>query len=240
MCAVRICCPRPECLEVLDRFESWRKEHLRDLELVSSEGESFKVHRVVIRVASQQFGAMLRSGFAHGGQASVPLPFSTSVVKAAIGFLYEGVVTIEYASIPELLQFAQKYELHPLRNGILSVFPEQMNASLCSSILTDCFAMQSKDLKNACKSYAIANFEACSSTDSFKLWPAALLLDLVESDLMVSREEDVLLAVLNWYAADPKTRKEVLQVVFRGVRLPHHWLDHLWQHYGILCFGRDP
>eukprot|EP00746_Dinoflagellata_sp_MGD_P007429 gnl/MRDRNA2_/MRDRNA2_114713_c0_seq1.p1 gnl/MRDRNA2_/MRDRNA2_114713_c0~~gnl/MRDRNA2_/MRDRNA2_114713_c0_seq1.p1 ORF type:complete len:247 (+),score=36.02 gnl/MRDRNA2_/MRDRNA2_114713_c0_seq1:93-833(+) len=246
MCAVRICCPRPDRLQVLDSLKTWSKEDLCDLELVSSEGDSFKVHRLVIRIASQPLGAMLQNaiGFDHGGQPSIPLPFSTIVIKAAIGFLYEGDVTIEYASVPELLKFAQKYELHSLRNDILSILPEQMTESLCSSLLADYSAMQSKhfnlDLRNACKSYAIANFEACSSTDSFKLWPAALLLDLVESGLMVSQEENVLLAVLSWYAADPRARKDVLQVVFRGVRLSHHWLEHLWQHYGIVCLGGDP
>ncbi len=102
-----------------------------------------------------------------------------------------------------------------MRAAIIDSMPDRLDASLCAYLLADCYYLRSQTLQDACKRYAISNFGACSTTAGFKLWPAAVLLDILESDLRVVREEDVLSAVLDWHATEPKERGAATQLLLR-------------------------
>eukprot|EP00971_Amphidinium_carterae_P258713 5134681-Amphidinium_carterae.2 len=155
-------------------------------------------------MASEPLSVMLSGDFAEAHQRDVWLESSPEAMRVFLVFLYNGESLVEPDAIPELLEFAHKWEVKAFQEALHEHLKKHMTPELCSALIVHERAPLSDDLDEMWERYALANFADCVKVDQFGSWPHWRLIGLLKSaDLMVSNEEEVLAAVVRWHQAAP-------------------------------------
>jgi len=198
----------------------FHQEHFCDVSLRSTDGETFKAHRLVLSMASDPLFAMLSGDFAEGHQSEVPFESSSETLGAFLEFLYNGSTKVKTNVIPELLRLVHQWEVQPLRSALNEQLLKHMTPELCSSLIIDCEALLVDDLDEMLERYVLQNFAACVKADQFGSWPLHRMIGLLRSDdLEVSNEEEVLAAVMHWHRTAPG-RDDATAALLQMVRFP--------------------
>ena len=103
---------------------------------------------------------------------------------------------------------AHMYGLPGLQRGLAAALPSQLSLTIAARVLLECHVLGEMDLEDVCEAYVAKEFEQFMKTEHLcKLAAHQLARLLQHSDLLVSREELVLQAVVQWYKSEPGQSK---------------------------------
>jgi len=211
--------PQTSKLALWDRLPH-HAQHFCDVSLRSTDGQSFKAHRLVLSMASDPLFAMLSGSFAEGQQSEVPFESSSEALSAFLQFTYEGQATVKKSVLPELLRLVHQWQVLPLQAALTELLVEHMTPDLCSSLIVDCEVLLVDELDEMLEKYVLNNFAACVKTEQFGSWPLHRMIGILRSDeLVIENEEEVLSAVMHWHRSEAD-RDDGTAALLQMVRFP--------------------
>ncbi|KAH1181858.1 kelch-like protein 33 [Mauremys mutica] len=188
---------------------------------LTTEGETFRAHRVALSCGCKYFRAMFCSGMREARQGAEPLPtlMAPADLRRLLPFAYSGTVAGSWAELLGAAETALQYQA----SGLLALCLEAMQRALSPARSLDLLAFaRAYDLRplgTATQAYALANFHGVARCPGFPALPLAELLALLGSDeLHVASEVEAFEAALRWLDADRPRRLPHAEAVLARVR----------------------
>ncbi|CAE8694186.1 unnamed protein product [Polarella glacialis] len=199
---VRLTSPRPTQLTQWERLEAFRKEGiLCDLCVKSSDGKEFRVHAVVLALASEKLRKQLEQAGNGGASRELAAGIPGDALAAVLDFVYSGEARVDARMVPEVARMARRWELTVLQETLVSSLSGE-DGTLTPEVVAGLFALGEpfgEQLGAAARAFVLANFSACAQTEPFFRWPQKVLEHLLKSDhLVVASEEEALTLVARW------------------------------------------
>ncbi|KAM4736794.1 kelch-like protein 10 [Anableps anableps] len=201
--------------------------------VIRVDGGEFYVHKVVLCKCSPYFRALF-SHWSTPDCVTFDIPgVSTSLMCLIIEFAYTGNVPLTRQNAQELFIVADRYNMTDLLQACSDFLEKQLSPLNCLSIwmLTDTFYHPA--LREKAKLYALSHFEEVVDTCAdFLLLSANQLVQIIESDLLIVKQEKIVYkAILKWIAHAPEERKGHSSLLFSKIRLawisPKYLIEHV-------------
>jgi len=198
---------------------------LTDLTIVV-EGRNFPVHRVVVAASSPYFRALLTNAMAESFVSSVELKqVSVEAFEEILNFMYTGEATISsLLHAVELLAAAEQFCMRDLSNITFQAVKDQATVSDYPELLAEGRRFGLRDLEGFASARCHETFEQLVLTHSFLRLPPTLMLELLESEFLLTKDEEVVVSsAVAWVealaceAGNP-ARVEVWPEVFKRLR----------------------
>jgi len=210
----------------------WREGLLLDCE-VHVEERSFRAHRLVLVSSSEYMRGCFCSGLSETASASVTLEdMPSAVFEAILTWMYDAVVEVEEALLPELLSAAVRLQVQELPDDLDQLLVERLTAAnaVGAWILAD--SLMRPAVVEAAKKLVLESFGQAAASDDFTRLPVAALESLLSSDeLVVKDEAECFRALTRWLAAQqPAAAAEIQARLLGCVRFDLMSHDFVQQH----------
>lgn len=180
----------------------WRNEQLCDAEIVSSDGQVFKAHRLVLISASDYMKALLAEDrFKDSADCPINLPdVSSRAVKSILEWMYGCGTRIKSTSDGiELLEAASMLQCNALMEQVDSSLHDSINGKNCIEIWSLGDRLHLDKLVKKSREVAAANFSKLVQSENFVNMEFDHLLSLIKEDgIQVKSEQFVYKATLKW------------------------------------------
>lgn len=218
-------------------IDMWRNEQLCDAEIVSSDGQSFKVHRLVLASSSDYMNALLAEDrFKDSADCPINLPdVPADMVRAILNWMYGCEYKVRNTAMAIcLLEAASWLQCKALIDQVEDKLCNLISAEYCVDLWALGDRLSRTRLAKKAEEVARASFDDLAKSDSFVDIEFDRLLSLVKANqLQVSKEQEVYEAVLKWAKANTEKGScniaEVEQL-FACVRIPHIDKEFLSKH----------
>lgn len=194
---LRLSVPRSDQLSQWGGLAALRQDNcLCDVVLRGGVGEGIPVHAVVLALVSPKLRREFKAAAAKPSQPlELEIDAPPEALRAVLDYVYEGSAQVAPSAAPHVLRVARHWELTALQEALTSAVLENLTAEIAAGLfaLGEPFGEQ---LGAAARTYVLSNFVACSETQAFGRWPAAVLEHLLRSDDLATGTEEVALACL--------------------------------------------
>ena len=209
------------CVEIMKRLDIQRRnEHLCDVILEVGEDQArLKAHRNVLCAASPFFYNALNTEMKEKEEGVIRLKdTSKALMERVLEYFYTGHVDISDNNAFELMAVADYFLMTSLKVLSSKFIQETLCASNSIMAYYSSVKYQCSDLREAAKSFILANFMAVSKSDDFLNLNLEQVEEWISSDeIIIKGEKEVFMAILIWTEHNIE-RKQSFYDLFRHVR----------------------
>ena len=209
------------CVQIMKRLDIQRRnEHLCDVVLEVGEGQArLKAHRNVLCAASPFFYNALNTEMKEKEEGVIRMKdTSKALMEEVLEYLYTGYVDINDNNAFELMAVADYFLITSLKVLSSKFIQETLCASNSIMAYYSSVKYQCSDLREAAKSFILANFMAVSKSDDFLNLNLEQVEEWISSDeVVIKGEKEVFMAILIWTEHNTE-RKQSFYKLFRHVR----------------------
>ena len=209
------------CVQIMKRLDIQRRnEHLCDVILEVGEDQArLKAHRNVLCVASPFFYNALNTEMKEKEEGVIRLKdTSKALMEEVLEYLYTGYVDINDNNAFELMAVANYFLITSLKLLSSKFIQDTLCASNSIMAYYSSVKYQCSDLREAAKSFILANFMAVSKSDDFLNLNLEQVEEWISSDeVVIKGEKEVFMAILIWTEHNTE-RKQSFYKLFRHVR----------------------
>lgn len=201
----------------------WEQGTLCDIG-IDVDGRSFKAHRIVLASSSEFMAALLcdTTRWSDSSGSSLSLPeLDPGAFSVILEWMYTGVASSCEDDLPDLLHAAAHLQTGPLQRDIERAAIDLLREGRQDPLLwwTIADALDMGTLRAESKSAALRQFESIAATEAFLQVPQDALVELLEDDRLVVKDERAALdAVLRWTRAHQPAVAH--QELLRRIRFP--------------------
>ncbi|EEB15831.1 conserved hypothetical protein [Pediculus humanus corporis] len=215
-------CSPDHCSVSLAAINRMRKNN-QLCDVVLRTGENLlPAHKVVLSSASPYFHAMFNDDLAEKLKTEITIQdIDASALKILVDFSYTGQVTITEENVQVLLPASSILQMLSVREACCKFLMRQLHPTNCLGIKSFADAHSCKELLKQSQRFALHHFQDVVSTEEFMLLPFNEIKDLISNtQLNITSEEKVFLAVLSWVRHDLSSREKYISELMKHVRLP--------------------
>ena len=209
------------CVQIMKRLDIQRRnEHLCDVILEVGEDQArLKAHRNVLCAASPFFYNALNTEMKEKEEGVIRLKdTSKALMEEVLAYLYTGYVDISDNNAFELMAVADYFLITSLKVLSSKFIQETLCASNSIMAYYSSVKYQCSDLREAAKSFILANFMAVSKSNDFLNLNLEQVEEWISSDeIVIKGEKEVFMAILIW-TEHTTERKRSFYNLFRHVR----------------------
>ena len=209
------------CVQIMKRLDIQRRnEHLCDVILEVGEDQArLKAHRNVLCAASPFFYNALNTEMKEKEEGVIRLKdTSKALLEEVLEYLYTGYVDINDNNAFELMAVANYFLITSLKLLSSKFIQDTLCASNSIMAYYSSVKYQCSDLREAAKSFILANFMAVSKSDDFLNLNLEQVEEWISSDeVVIKGEKEVFMAILIWTEHNTE-RKQSFYNLFRHVR----------------------
>ena len=209
------------CVQIMKRLDIQRRnEHLCDVILEVGEDQArLKAHRNVLCAASPFFYNALNTEMKEKEEGVIRMKdTSKALMEEVLEYLYTGYVDINDNNAFELMAVADYFLITSLKVLSSKFIQETLCASNSIMAYYSSVKYQCSDLREAAKSFILANFMAVSKSDDFLNLNLEQVEEWISSDeVVIKGEKEVFMAILIWTEHNTE-RKQSFYKLFRHVR----------------------
>ena len=209
------------CVQIMKRLDIQRRnEHLCDVILEVGEDQArLKAHRNVLCAASPFFYNALNTEMKEKEEGVIRLKdTSKALMEEVLEYLYTGYVDINDNNAFELMAVANYFLITSLKLLSSKFIQDTLCASNSIMAYYSSVKYQCSDLREAAKSFILANFMAVSKSDDFLNLNLEQVEEWISSDeVVIKGEKEVFMAILIWTEHNTE-RKQSFYKLFRHVR----------------------
>ena len=209
------------CVQIMKRLDIQRRnEHLCDVILEVGEDQArLKAHRNVLCAASPFFYNALNTEMKEKEEGVIRLKdTSKALMEEVLEYLYTGYVDINDNNAFELMAVANYFLITSLKLLSSKFIQDTLCASNSIMAYYSSVKYQCSDLREAAKSFILANFMAVSKSDDFLNLNLEQVEEWISSDeVVIKGEKEVFTAILIWTEHNTE-RKQSFYKLFRHVR----------------------
>ena len=196
------------------RSQFFDEQSYADVTLICGEKE-FKCSSLILGENSSVFQTMFKhSGFKEAKTNSATINgIEVTTLEKVIRFLYSGSIDLEPSNILEVLNFANQYDITPLRDACGDYLFENVTPeSVMSPLWTTAKIFQAEKLGRNCLNYSLenftlSNFKQLHETQGFLECGDDLIVELLlHPDIKIFNERDVMMAIFDWMMFDQQNR----------------------------------
>eukprot|EP00964_Phaeocystis_antarctica_P009684 scaffold5277_cov64-Phaeocystis_antarctica.AAC.1 len=188
----------------------WRDERLTDF-AICADGVEFKAHQVALASCSGYFLNLFESGMRDAADATHALQgISPPVLKALLGFVYEGKCEIDDGLLTEVLEASARLVVDALKEACAHAIGARLAPSNALNVwrLADTFTLPA--LEKAAVEAALRGFEELPA----QLATGAEVLTLVQENRLVAKSEEAVFRwCVRWWEAAERPEAELLAVM---------------------------
>nr|XP_032621601.1 kelch-like protein 33 isoform X2 [Chelonoidis abingdonii] len=188
---------------------------------LTTEGETFRAHRVALSCGCEYFRAMFCSGMREARQGANPLPtlMAPADLRLLLPFAYSGTVAGSWVELLGAAETALQYQASGLLVLCLEALQQALSPARSLDLLAFARAYDLRPLGTAAQAYALANFDGVAQCPGFLALPLTELLALLGSDeLYVASEVEAFEAALRWLDANRTHRLPHAEAILARVR----------------------
>ena len=215
------------CVQIMKRLDIQRRnEHLCDVILEVGEDQArLKAHRNVLCATSPFFYNALNTEMKEKEEGVIRLKdTSKALMEEVLEYLYTGYVDINDNNAFELMAVADYFLITSLKVLSSKFIQDTLCASNSIMAYYSSVKYQCSDLREAAKSFILANFMAVSKSNDFLNLNLEQVEEWISSDeIVIKGEKEVFMAILIWTEHNTE-RKESFYDLFRHVRC--HYVSH--------------
>ena len=184
---------------------------------VDKTGGVLQAHKLVLASSSPYFESLF-------AKENLPDPVTIDGVDGGtleqlIIFAYSSEIAINEKNVRRLLKAAQRLKFDGVKEACYRYFKNHIDISNCIQMWRFAERHKCQDLADAAARCIQLNFREISSRQDFLQLSVEQLLKLtVMGELIIEREEDVYLAVINWARHDPANRQCKLSEALKHIR----------------------
>jgi hypothetical protein len=145
-------------------------------------------------------------------------------VEAVVDCAYTGSVVLAGSTVVAIIQAANLLQVEAVERAAVDFLVERLDAGnvLSAMALGTHLAAGAlgRELRDTSRAWLDKNFGLVAAEPSFLALPAAEVAELVESEKLEAREEEVFESVINWVKEDEAGRKVELDRLLPLVRFP--------------------
>ena len=209
------------CVQIMKRLDIQRRnEHLCDVILEVGEDQArLKAHRNVLCAASPFFYNALNTEMKEKEEGVIRMKdTSKALMEEVLEYLYTGYVDINDNNAFELMAVANYFLITSLKLLSSKFIQDTLCASNSIMAYYSSVKYQCSDLREAAKSFILANFMAVSKSDDFLNLNLEQVEEWISSDeIVIKGEKEVFMAILIWTEHNTE-RKQSFYNLFRHVR----------------------
>ena len=209
------------CVQIMKRLDIQRRnEHLCDVILEVGEDQArLKAHRNVLCAASPFFYNALNTEMKEKEEGVIRLKdTSKALMEEVLEYLYTGYVDINDNNAFELMAVANYFLITSLKLLSSKFIQDTLCASNSIMAYYSSVKYQCSDLREAAKSFILANFMPVSKSDDFLNLNLEQVEEWISSDeIVIKGEKEVFMAILIWTEHNTE-RKQSFYNLFRHVR----------------------
>ena len=209
------------CVEIMKRLDIQRRnEHLCDVILEVGEDQArLKAHRNVLCAASPFFYNALNTEMKEKEEGVIRLKDTSKVLmEQVLEYFYTGQVDINDNNAFELMAVADYFLITSLKLLSSKFIQDTLCASNSIMAYYSSVKYQCSDLREAAKSFILANFMAVSKSNVFLNLNLEQVEEWISSDeIIIKGEKEVFMAILIWTEHNIE-RKQSFYNLFRHVR----------------------
>ncbi|XP_055353939.1 kelch-like protein 4 [Paramacrobiotus metropolitanus] len=179
-------------------------------------------HRNILSLHSSYFRSMFLSGMKESTEKVIQMRnISTSDLSELVDYCYMADLLITESNVQSLLIAASFLDIPAVVKACWKFMEDHMHIKNC--LMLYCFASaeapKNPAMADAAKAFVVKHFVGISGEPEFLELPKNTIIDLIRSDdLYVTREDDVLLAVLRWLHHDLGQRRKEFWEILRYIR----------------------
>ena len=145
-------------------------------------------------------------------------------LKAVVDFAYTGSVVLAGSTVVAIIQAANLLQVEAVERAAVDFLLERLDAGnvLSAMALETHLAVGAlgRELRDKSRAWLHKNFGLVAAEPSFLALPAAEVAELVESEELEAKDEEVFESVINWVKEDEAGRKAELDRLLLLVRFP--------------------
>ena len=145
-------------------------------------------------------------------------------MKAVVDFAYTGSVVLAGSTVVAIIQAANLLQVEAVERAAVDFLVERLDAgnvlsamALGAHLAVGAFG---RELRDKSRAWLNTNFGLVAAEPSFLALPAAEVAELVESDELEAKEEEVFGLIMNWVKEDEAGRKAELDRLLPLIRFP--------------------
>ena len=193
-----------------------------DIVFKTSDGDSVGAHRLIVAAGSPVFRAMLYGNMRESSQKEIDLPTTdTETLNKLLTFLYTGKVDVDSDCIVQLLEGAHYFDIASLVTILVDFFRKSLMVKDIFPILEISIDKSFDWLFELCLEFMYNHAEEVAHDENFRSLSSKVLISFCKSSDLNIRENDLFLAVVEWYKHNQDQVPEtVVKIVFQEIRYP--------------------
>jgi len=211
----------PYCWEMMQTLDKTRREKSLSDVTLDVEGKMFAAHRCVLAASSTFFKGLFTNDMAEKSAPVVKLEgIPSTIMDQLLTYLYTGEIQVSEANAEDLIASANYLLLLRLKNIACKFIERHMSPSNC--IFNYLFAekYECKDLQSYAGELIKQNFGTVGRSKDFLMLSFDHVKDLISrDDIVITAEEHVFEAILEWIEENREERERNFAELFRHVRL---------------------
>eukprot|EP01124_Arcella_intermedia_P003498 TRINITY_DN11935_c0_g1_i1.p1 TRINITY_DN11935_c0_g1~~TRINITY_DN11935_c0_g1_i1.p1 ORF type:complete len:454 (-),score=86.84 TRINITY_DN11935_c0_g1_i1:93-1454(-) len=166
----------------------------------------YKLHRVVLTRKSAYFKKLFLGGWKEGTLNRVEITDTTGSFGSIVEYIYTGKITVTPENVSSLLDASEVFLVEGLTKYILDLIQEQLDSEKDMIFL---YFNRGKESRLASSDYIMNNFSDLVASGCFErlksgvLSPEGLVGILEQDELASKKEDDVLVAVIEYCKGNP-------------------------------------
>ena len=205
------------------------------------DGQEFACHRVIVASSSTYFQALLTHPFKETHLDSIELhDVQPQIFSLLLCYVYSGHIDIGDHNVYDLLIASNMFQLEEVAQFCCHYLSISLNEGNVLETWKLAHELDRCSLQADAEQYLLTHFRELIRRDVLQQFPRSLLIQLISNDeLIVDNEQQVLEAILIWYASN---HEQPVEQLFDKVRLEYISKEHqnvILQQIGFVRIARS-
>ena len=163
------------------------------------EDQKYPAHRCIMAASSDYFNAMFSGNFNEKDSKTISLEgITVKAFEAILDFVYSARLALTTETVQEIYAAADLLHYPLVKESCVTFMLSDMRAESCVSYMLFSLKYSEKELEDSGRKCFEGCFHKAWKDDQFRYIPLDLLMKILDSDNLVSTEEDVLMAICDW------------------------------------------